>query len=333
MKEESYTAEVKNLIALCHILDEFEKFTKDLSHVLVGKYDYDYGENLRKLYKIANGDSIIVAKKIKEFYQDNAKIIDKIKEESYLWNFIVWLYNSNGTDISDEAHFFYQYIASYKKNIEQILSVLNKIKKLGFEKLTFNESFDFTITIYNIETCFYNAEITYLDNIEVIPSYENNFVKYTTNASNYKITAKFHSSSLFSDYINKQIEVNSLLFDAERLPNAITKENIFDRIIHLKNAQAETETAIRNSVDLSISIHDLELQVNSTNNVIENLSESVENKKELRDILKNMRKQLNQMSSISSIYDESISQSNPLITQEKLEEEKEWELTRRHEVL
>lgn len=326
----TYTAEVRNLIALCHILDDFETFAADLSQVLVGKYDYKYADNLKILCKIANGASIIGTRKIKEFYQNNTKVINKIKEDAYLWDFIIMLYNSNGTCITNNTNFFYQYFTNHKENIEQILSVLYKIKKLGFERLEFNESFDFTNTQYSIGTCFYNTEITYLDNIKVIPNYKNDLVKYKTEASNYKITAKFHNSSLFPNHINKSIQVNSLLFDAKRLPESMTKEAIFDKIIHLKEEQKEDCIAIQNAVDLSINVEDLYTQFNSSNTTIQALSDSIENKEELREVLASIKENLDKLQTISANYNKNISQENSPITQEMIQEEKDLYLERRN---
>lgn len=326
---ETYTAEVRNLIALCHILDEFENFAKDLFQVLIGKYDYKYAENLKILCKIANGDSIIGTRKIKVFCQNNAKIIKKIKEDTYLWNFITDLFVPNVAAVIYKTAFFHQYLMSHKENIGQILTVLYKIKELGFEKLEFNESFDFTNTTYSIGTYFSNSEVTYLDNINVIPNYENDLVKYKTKASNYEITARFHGSS-FHNWISKNIKVNSLLFDVKRLPKTIAKETIFDRIIHLKEEQKEQCGAIQNAVNLSVNVDKLYAQFNSSNSIIQKISDSIENKEELREILASFKENLDKLQTISADYNKNISQEHSPITQEMIQEEKDLYLERKN---
>lgn len=319
-------AHVDNIIALCHILNDYDEFTCNLSKLIKIKYNRDIINNL---YKISNGKLVFGSRKVKKFYKENKSIIDTINKFSSISRFINYNYDSHG-NLSDEygLDYFHKYIMNHQEDMERILSVLEKIKKLGFEEFQFDEKIDFTSDEYVIDTIFGgNPDITYLDNIKVIPSYLNSIIKYKTTGSNYKIIAKVSLSNILK--YGKKIIVNSLLFDPNRLPEEITKECIFDKIISLKNNQQNNCNTIRNSVDLSISVDDLYSQFNITSKTINGLND-VESKEQLQQTLLEIKERLNQLKTISSEYDDSVSKNDSTVTKEKLQEEKQLYLKRRY---
>ena len=85
---------------------------------------------------------------------------------------------------------------------------------------------------------------------------------------------------------------------------------------------------IRNSVDLSVSVFDLEKQFNYTNETIDKL-EYVENKEKLVEALTGMKKNLEKLKTLSLEHDSNISKKEPLLTPEILENEKTLYLERR----
>ena len=85
---------------------------------------------------------------------------------------------------------------------------------------------------------------------------------------------------------------------------------------------------IRNSVDLSVSVLDLEKQFNYTNETIDKL-EYVENKEKLVEALTGMKKNLEKLKTLSLEHDSNISKKEPLLTPEILENEKTLYLERR----
>lgn len=61
-KENKKIENVDGLIALCHILDEYDEFSKNLSNLMVEEYNRD---NVNYLYQISNGKFIVGAEKVK----------------------------------------------------------------------------------------------------------------------------------------------------------------------------------------------------------------------------------------------------------------------------
>ena len=131
-----------------------------------------------------------------------------------------------------------------------------------------------------------------------------------------------------SDY-GRKIELNSLLFNPNTLPQEINKENIYGKLLKAKNEQTEKTSLIRNSVDLSIGVSDLEQQFNYTSEIINKLS-GVKNKEELVKILSSIKEDLKKLKSLSVEYDNSILQEEPSLTPEVLEKEKSLYLNRRY---
>ena len=316
MKKEKKTisVEVNNLIAICHILNDYTKFTQNLKQLIKNNNSRNIAFIL---YKISKGEFVFSSRKEKKFYKDNKLVIDTINKYSNIQNITInYLTEENSLD------FFYKYIKKHQDNLERILSVLEKIEELGFDKLEFDEENDFTNTIYEIDTRSYINDISYLDNIEIVPNYENNIVEYKTTGSNYKIDVQLTFNTI--EEYRKAIVVNSLLFDPKRLPEEITEETIYDKIVSLKKKEKKKCNNIRNSVDLSISIDDLYTQFENINKIIEQLNneENKEQLPELRELLLEFKNNLNQLQKISSEYNERTIKENPNITEEMLKKEK-----------
>ena len=198
---------VNNLIALCHILNDYDEFTQNLTRLIKVKDNRDIVYNL---YKISKGQVVIGSKKVKRFYQDNKSVIDIINKFSSISEFITHNYDWHG-NLREEpgVDFFYKYITNHQKDLERILPLLEKIKKLGFDRLEFNEELDFTNNKYKIHTRFNdNFRISYLDNMEAVPNYRSDVVEYRTTGSNYEIVADVSFGVLSKCW--KKIIVNSL---------------------------------------------------------------------------------------------------------------------------
>ena len=321
MNKENYKIEIDNLIALYHIIDDFEEFEKKLKPAISTKYNRDFTYNL---WKISRGKFKLGAFKARKFYKENKAIIDTINKYSDILSFINRSYDWIG-DPYGNLHFFYQYLIEHKNEIDKILSVLEKLKELGFTSFEFNENLDFTKETYNIDSS-YNYSITYVDNIKVIPHYEY-YIKYGTTSSNYKMELRTNTKGEFSEY-GREIILNSLLFNANRLPEKIDKETIIEPILKLKEEQQEKSAPIRNSVDINVSIFDLETRLGYTINTISRL-EGVKNKKELLEVLANIKQDVEKLRTLGSEYDSSLTETEPTLTSDVLEKEKTLYLRRR----
>ncbi len=315
-----------NMIILCHIVDEFDEFEKRLISAISLKYDRNF---VSQVWDISQGKFKLGARKAKRFYEENKSVIDTINKYSTIPTFISQNYWLSGEIIGD-LRFFYEYLVSHKEEIPKILELLEKLKKLGFVKFEFNEELDFTKQTYG--SCLSlddNFDLTYVANPQVIPNYTS-YINFATADSNYKI--KLHLSGLpnnkyISDY-GREIILNSLVFDPNTLPVKIDVEHIHGQLVRLKKEQQDKINIIRSSVDLSISVSDLESQFNRTNETINKLN-GVKNKEELVSALTSMKENLEKIKKLSAEHDSSISQEEPSLTSDILEKEKNLYLKRR----
>lgn len=307
MKKEK--VHVNSIIALCHILNDYEDFKNIAINLKI--------EDIYDLCSISLGDTVFGKMRMKKFYQENKVVIDIINTYCVLVDFIYKIREKKLDHI-------YEYLKNHQVEIDKVIKLITKIKNLGFEYILFDEELDFTKDIYKMYTVFNdNGPISYLENMEAIPNYQNNVVEYKTNDSNFRID--------FLKFEYSEIILNSLLFDPNKLPEEINVDNMFAEIIVLKEKQKKNSIAIRNSVDLNVSISDLDSEFSKTWRVIESL-EDFRDKEILREILKENRLALEKLKEISVKYDESIINNDELdLSEDQLKLERERYLERRRE--
>lgn len=336
-KQEIKDVEFKNikiddLIALCYILDDYKDFIKNFTYLVsLNKSSvYEISEILDRVSKDkkCKGKKRLI-NQVKDFYLKNKSVIDIINKYSSIYDFM-----ELNNDVMDERSIylndfnsFYKYLLMHKNKIEQILSLLEKIKELGFESLEFNEKADFTQEEYRVFTNFVsNNVIAFLDNMQVLPNYENNVVKYKTNESNYKIITTGHLYYPFT--YSEKIQLNSLDFDKNLLPKLSAEERL-DKIVNLKTEQEYACSCVRQAVDLAITFYDLEQQVDRTIKVIEN-TEDMRDKKAILEEMRRIRE------SIIGMCPEIVStddNENPSIVDPSIiEKEKEAVLAKRRSI-
>ena len=318
---------IDDMIALYHIVDEFDEFNAKLNDNLKSKTDDEPRYFINKLSMVSWGETVIGWKNAKTFYKQYKNIIDTINKYSRIDLFAQYNYlDSCNSCISD----FYNYLIKYKDRLKDILTILYKLKELEFEYVFFNETLDFTNKTYLLyDNTINNLNIYYLDNMEAIPNYRNDVVKYKTTNSNYKIILSFLPSR--NDFVEYSIgiQLNSFLFNIDRLPSEITKDIIIEEIKKLKKVKKDSCISITNSINLNISIEDMYMQFLKTCGVIDKL-ENFENKEELKQSLKEIKEALNKMHNISMQYDKSISMETNNITPEQLVKEKKMCLASRY---
>ena len=189
-KKQHNIMSVESLITLCHILDDYKQFDKNLRDQLTEKNCIKISNDLSKLLK---NEKPIRGKTAKNIYNENKKVIDTINKYTNIGSFLY--YNDNWHILKDyertesyDLDYFYHYFQNNRDKLDQIKELLNQIKYLGIQKLEFNENFDFTNNIYELSTIFQkNSDIHYLENITIIPNYEDEVIKYKTTDSNYDI--------------------------------------------------------------------------------------------------------------------------------------------------
>jgi len=102
MEENNYSAEINNIITLCHIIDDFEEFEKKLLPVISPKYNRDF---VFQLWGISKGKFKLGARKAKKFYIENKSVIDTINKYSNVPTFINLNYDYYG-EPNGSLHFF-----------------------------------------------------------------------------------------------------------------------------------------------------------------------------------------------------------------------------------
>lgn len=319
--KKTYRLYVNNIIALCHLTnrkEETNSFSEELTEIGY-KLDYDkFSIFINKIERLANGQHVLLSGFERKFYSKYKEIIDVINTYSDISSF------SNNNKYRNIIDLYNNYILLHKDEITNILAVLNKLLDLGFEEICFNEEYDFTKMVFDFSPeCIHYTNMSYLDNIQVIPSYPG-VIKYKSDDSNYKINME-HTDLYLTD---SEICLNSLLFDPSRLPNSLNIELIFDEINSKARQYYDINREIKNSVDLSVGINDLLMQAEITGCLFDGL-DNVENREELIEILNNIIVEIKKLKKISCDYSDSLSNKEPMLTKEFLEEEKKKYLSKR----
>lgn len=317
-----------NIIALCHIIDEYEEFERNLQTEIQHKYDCDFVDQLEQ---ITHDEIAIGALQATKFYRQNKEIIDTINQYTTIASFI----NSNYSfptfsfperQYDGKLQFFYQYILKNKENINQILAVLEKLKDLGFKFFAFAEELDFTKVSYYLPILpTVNNEFTYFANPEIIASYRN-AVEYKTSNSSYKMDLTIVGKDI-SKYGTK-ITLNSLLFNPDTLPQKLDLENTYYHILKLKKEQQAITSTLNTAVSLETSILDLKTQLRSTTRIINNLND-VTNKEQFLVALQNIKQEIEKLKYLNTQYNEILLAQEPLLNPEILAKQKDLYLRRR----
>ena len=90
-------------------------------------------------------------------------------------------------------------------------------------------------------------------------------------------------------WYGRRIILNSLVFDPNSLPKKIDRESTHGKLLDLKKEQKALSDTIIRSVDLGVSIIDLDAQVSRVNRVIERM-DSAKNLSELIEVSRRFRK-------------------------------------------
>ena len=298
MKKDYKKISINNLLALAHILDTYKIFNKRVKKYSSSKNSRD---DILRLYEISKG-KFVLSMKARKFYNENKNVIDIISQYSSISDFMNFI---NKSDVSSqgEMDYFYMYLNKNKDKINDIIKLLEKIQELGFDEIKFNEEEDFKNKHYEIYTSMIDsiidssiADKIFLENMELIPDYNSNAIKYKTNGSNYCMMLPNRTDA--KDWYGKEIILNNLLFDANRLPRSLKRKDTIDKIISLKETKKKEETSIRDLVNLGVKIFDLEKEYERLEYTVEKL-ENVKSKEELKKVLSNIKIELEQLKLIN----------------------------------
>lgn len=232
---EKFTIRIIDCIALCHVIDGFERFIADLAKFSKGSKGYSNLDNLYKHIK----DGKRVNKHIRNFYQEHYNVLNALHKNAYISNFLLIYFNNKTGTFNQEIMQMYRYLKNNKKDKDKILAVLDKLSELGFKNIIFTEnvSFDNVYEFDKLNSHYYY----YLDGkLEVIPSIQN--LKYQSEDANYEI--KMSTIPLHSP----EITLNNLVFDANCLPNEICYDQTMGKILELKEKKKESFDVLKDAV-------------------------------------------------------------------------------------
>ena len=332
-KDKTINVGVMDAITFCQLIDEYGEFHETFMKFLEG--EKDPSKTIVTLRKLSQNERCYAHRKIKTFYDEYKKIIDIIGQntgiQSFFFNNYDWNYGRYKVFFKSDD--FYQYLLANIDKKDKILAVLNRLKEFGFEEFELNQAWDFSKHIYKAAFVTFDFnDVVYLDNLEPIPEYRQGEVKYKTTGSNYQMEVRIYSSSLCAKlYANRdRIRLNSLTFDVDRLPKELSAKDIYDEIIGLASKKQQEYTEIKNSVDLSVGIQDLEYLLNRFNETVTKM-ESVDSKEQVLEELRNMQQSLGQIQTLSAAYNQSIIEGSSYITPQLLQEQVKQYLIRREE--
>lgn len=308
---------IGKLIALCHILDDFEKFNNNLSSFILenGAKEYIDNQTMASCLREYRDDDVDISERfdqfwrskhahdkkiIQKFYEANKNIIDTINKYFTIDIWVRYNYDHKGNLMNDsDLVSYYKYLINNKDNLSNIISLLNAMQKLGISFVALDESLEFTNIEYEIDSSFKNNKsIEYLDNIQIVPNFQSSNIKYKTTNSNYKIVLfpiKKKSEEEISPY-DVKIFVNSLVFNSNTLPKSISKADTFDKIVNLWKSNTDC-VAATNHADLNTKLENLIPQIDSINDLISKLG-NAENKPQALEIIYRMRADLDQLRTI-----------------------------------
>lgn len=320
--------QTNHLIVLCEVVEDYKSFCDDLEELIKSKSNRDL---VSKIYHVMQGKLSIGSNKYKRFIEKHKHTIEIMNQYSCLSNLTVLNYDEKGKRRENLAEdYFYQYIQEHNKDIETIKAVALKIRALGFNEINFGEKLDFTEIEYELDTS-YESNFAFLENMEVNPTYLNSPIKYRTNGSCYCLILGFNgygSNKEVSKY-DRNIELNSLIFDPNKLPNEITTESTIGIIQKLAKRKKAEHEDIRDSVDLSITTSDLTNYFEHLKEVFERI-DKIKDNQELMNLLNQMQNILAQLQLFGVNFENQIIDSHTSITDETMKREKKLYLDRRY---
>lgn len=321
--------QTNQLLVLCEIEKDYQSFYEDFNKLIKSKLNRYL---ITKLFKKNLKKLSISTNKLKLFINKHYHTLKILKEYSCLNDFTILCYDSKGKrDKNLAIDYFYQYITENKTDLDTIKAVALKIKELGFHTLYLNEKLNFNEVEYRLNIP-HETNFAFLENLEIIPTYLKSPIKYKTNDSCYclilDLNTRGNNKQTISDY-DKNIILNTLIFNPNRLPKEITIDSTIGLIYELAKKKEIEHKDIRHSVDLSISTNDLKKYFEYLQSLIQRI-DKIKNNQELMSLLKQMQNILKQLQLFGIDFEKQIISSYEDVTEETMKREKKLYLDRRY---
>ena len=251
---------IDSLDLLVSFYDDLDVFNDGLERLLKKHRNKDV---IKLLDAIAMGEkAFMMPNDVKKFYEKHHEffqaIIDKRQASqpyrtvsSFISSFFFSWYDIPVTN-------FYHYLKEHEDDIPKMLSVVDKLKKLGISEVTLDEDADFTSDVYYTSS----GGVVLLDNMETLPAYKKDVACYHSLDSKYKITRPRDEGHWFFSRC-RGITLTSLAIDPETLPDSLEDAAIDELFSGMINETSEMNQAISKSVKLYSMIIDYDGAVRS----------------------------------------------------------------------
>ena len=328
--EQKALAEVKvvDVMAISSVLDQFDSFNQNLKELTI---KYNMADIIYHLKKAIRGETTFFRKRgIYQFYQENKDTIDIINKDSDIFVFLSVNYDDDGT-MKPYLDFYYRYLLEHKDEKEQIQALLQRLNELEIKEIAMDKELDFTQEEYRFESWQCRSflyPIVYLENMEILPNYETDVIRYRSKGSNYKLLIGNERYA----YIKNRIFVNDLTFPVESLPQSVRWKSIQNHILKLAESTTKSKKALRNSVDLNVSLQDLDVQISDTCNIFTRI-DGVNSKPELVAALTQIKNGIAELYDIKREYDAEITTEHPSLSQQAIKEETKQYIKKRDSMI
>ena len=301
-----YKIKIDDLIAICNIFNEMGVLKEELINLAKNN---DIITTVTSLKEVRRGLKFFGTKDLLNFAQKHEISFQKISNKTDLDEFLIEMGKG-------DFNYLYEYMCANIGNIDKIENLCNRLKSLGFKSLGFNDEFDFSTMEFEIKNKkeLNQSNIAYLENMKPIVSIDTDILKYKSTVSNYMI--------VFNPIVNHfEIFLNDLTIDVDRLPKTMNASDLFKEIFELNKLISFDQSLVKDSVNLSVGILDLNEIVNNVSNRLSKL-ENVNESGEIKKILHDINSRITQLKLIKDGFNESIVTKSEYISDELLETEK-----------
>jgi len=214
---------VNDLIYLCNHIDRYPNFRIDIELLLRG----------RTLKKVLADDRVL---QNKHFDYKDKRVQELCKKYGNMAEMVLCSATNNDVRVKlRKLDYVYEYILNNISKLNNIKELLGKLKQLGFEDIIFNTHMKLTTETFNIYMeVNKNRCITYLDNMEILPSMDIDVIAYVSNETDYRIdlmtSSRYDNTLVLRGSI---IYLTSLTFDKDKLPDSLDAKVIYDKVASL----------------------------------------------------------------------------------------------------
>ncbi len=317
---------LEDVMILQKIDDDFDSFQEDLTELA---QKHSHKNIVKSLERIKLRKKHPVSKDIIKFYHKHQSTFDTITLSTTITLFLNNFYNEDGSKKLYSPLFnFHEYFQAHPEERENAKELLSRMKDLKIECIEINPNIDFTSDQYTANKDeLWNETLTYLENIEVLPNYNQNAITYRSTGSNYAIKLPFYVMFGGASKSDKDITVTNLAFDKDCLPERLHVETFFRTLKQQREEIDPSCKRVKDAVDLSIQELDMRDVLAQAQRIVDDMNPNDANES-LLDGLKTIRDGLEAFGIGINIHNDAAIQEDEKITEKVLEGERNKQLTR-----